>query len=294
MLSVIIAGVSYSLDDGTLCHYIDDDGLGMAPVHRIAERGPEQHGDTDIDFRLDPRIFKLVFEIDGTSASDLYNKRHSLIGLFKPRRSAPQLLWSLPNGNNRQINAHYISDMNLPNADRQSYSMPVVITLKANDPTFYDPDIKSIYFNLGGGGDVGEIPMIVPMLVGVSTLDASSIITYSGDWRSYPVIRIVGPITDPVIEVTHGTTSETLDFTGTTIASSDYYDIDCRYGYKTVADAAGTNKVADLTSDSNLDTFHIEADPDAPGGINTFHVTGTAITAATTVGVNYFERSLGI
>ena len=34
---------------------------GMAPLHRITQRGPFQNGDTDVDFRLDPRIINLPF-----------------------------------------------------------------------------------------------------------------------------------------------------------------------------------------------------------------------------------------
>ena len=295
MLSAIVAGITYSLDSGTYCRYIDDDGLGMSPLHRISERGPMQHGDTDLDFRLDPRIIRLVLEIEGTSAHDLYDQRKALIGIFKPRKSPVILEWVLPNITTRRILANYISDMSLPNADRESFSQKVVVTLEANDPAFYDPTGLSIYFQLGGGGgDVCEVPTPIPMLVGASTLNASGDITYNGDWLEYPQVHIIGPITDPVVTITHGTTSEKLDFTGITIAAGAYYTIDCRYGYKTIVNSSGVNKIADLTNDSRLDDFHIEADPDAPGGLNTITVTGSAVTGATYVGMNYYERYLGL
>ena len=105
-------------------------------------------------------------------------------------------------------------------------------------------------------------------------------------------VRITGPITDAVI--TNNATSEKLDFTGTTIAAGDYYEIDCRYGYKTVVDSTGANQIADLTSDSDLVSFHIAPDPEVGGGINSITITGTSITAATTAFVSGKTRLIGV
>jgi hypothetical protein len=77
----------------------------------------------------------------------------------------------------------------------------------------------------------------------------------------------VGPITSPVI--TNAITGDKLDFTGTTIVGGASYTIDCRYGQKTVVDSAGANQISKLTSDSDLSTFCLLPDPDAPGGANT-------------------------
>ncbi len=90
------------------------------------------------------------------------------------------------------------------------------------------------------------------------------------------------------------TTGEKLDFTGTTVAAGHYYDIDCRYGRKSVKDEAGTNEIADLTSDSDLATFHLAAEPEAGGGVNSLRLTGSAVTTATKVELTYDTRYLGI
>lgn len=44
---------------------IEEDGLGLPEVRRITERGPFQHGDTDLDFRLEPRIINVVCGVFG-------------------------------------------------------------------------------------------------------------------------------------------------------------------------------------------------------------------------------------
>lgn len=120
----------------------------------------------------------------------------------------------------------------------------------------------------------------------------SKTIAYTGSFSEYPEITIVGPITDPVL--TNVSTGEVLDFTGITISAGDSYTIDCRFGYKTVKNAAGTNKIADLTSDSDLATFHLGADPEVSGGSNAFTLTGTSTDANTQVTVAYYNRYVGI
>lgn len=120
---------------------------------------------------------------------------------------------------------------------------------------------------------------------------ASKTITYTGSFRAFPVITILGPITDPVL--TNVSTGEDLDFTGITIAGGDSYTIDCRFGYKTVKNAAGTNKIADLSSGSDLATFHLGADPEVSDGANAFTLTGTGTDSNTQVTVAYYERFVG-
>jgi hypothetical protein len=90
------------------------------------------------------------------------------------------------------------------------------------------------------------------------------------------------------------TTGEVLDFTGTTIGAGEWYELDLRYGYKTVLDNSGANVVSDLSSDSDLATWHLATDPEAAGGINSITVTGSAVTEATSVHLVWFERYLGI
>jgi hypothetical protein len=167
------------------------------------------------------------------------------------------------------------------------------VVLKADDPTMYDPDGESVTFALGGGGGAWEFPWVIPWEVGASTIDLSQNLVYAGDVASLPsIIRITGPITDAII--TNNSTGEKLDFDGTTIAGGDYYDIDLRYGYKTVVDNDGVNKITDLTADSDLSTWHIAAEDEVPDGINSIRVQGTAITESTKVEINYYNRYNGI
>lgn len=112
-------------------------------------------------------------------------------------------------------------------------------------------------------------------------------IAYEGDWDSYPVIEIVGPITNPII--TNTGTGDTLDFTGGTVGSADIWTIDTRYGRKSVL--SGTTSVVQyLSDDSDLAAFRMVPDPLVTGGTNTISVSGSATTGSTTISLSYFKR----
>jgi hypothetical protein len=119
-----------------------------------------------------------------------------------------------------------------------------------------------------------------------SALSLSDTINNPGSYSALPIIIITGPATDAVL--TNVRTGEILDFTGVTIAAGDTYTVDCRYGYKTVKDAAGTNKISDLTTTSDLATFHLEP------GDNAFTLVGTGTDANTQVTVRFNPRHIGI
>lgn len=292
MLDWIRGGTTYPLDDGTYCWLVGDNGWGAAPLRRLSERGPQQHGDTDRGFRLDPRTGTIVVFLRGNSRSDLYSKRATLLDLFAPDEAGGSLRWTLT-GRTRQIDCHYVGDMSMDSSDRDGFNQKVAVTLKASDPTFYDPTAVAVTFNLGGGTDALEIPMEVPMVVGASELDVTENITYTGNFRTYPhLIRITGPITDPMIQ--NEVTGHTLDFDGVTISAGDFYDIDLRYGEKTVVDSSGTNKVGDLTDDSDLGSWHLASIREVTDGINSVRVTGSSVTTATQVQLTYYTRYTGI
>lgn len=86
----------------------------------------------------------------------------------------------------------------------------------------------------------------------------------------------------------------TLDFTGTTINSGDYYTIDTRYGRTSVTEDDGTNRIDKLVGDSNLSGFKLVADPDSPNGQNDIQVTGSAANATTAIYVRYYERYIAV
>ena len=292
-LTATIGGVTYTLHDVTSSlAWVGEDGWGMAPVRRITDRGPLQHGDSDIDFRLEPRVGMLKLLARGASASGYWDLRSTLLRIFRPSNTAIKLTWGLDNGTQRQIDVYYAGDLSFGSDERLGYNQTAVVQLRASDPTYYDPTVQNAAFTTGGGSGGFVVPVVVPVGVGASTVNSSQVIAYPGTWMTFPIVTIVGPITNPVVY--NDSTGDKLDFTGITIIAGDSYTIDCRSGYKTVTNAAGTNKIADLTDDSDLQTFSLQPDPDVAGGNNTIRVTGSGANASTAINVVYYVRYIGI
>ena len=292
-LEAIVGSTTYQLHDavGTLT-WVGDDNWGMAPVRRITDRGPLQHGDSDIDFRLEPRTGMLKLLAQAASASDHWDIRTTLRRVFRPSNTAIKLRWTLDNGDVREILVHFAGDLTFASDARMGYNQTAVVQLRAADPTFYDPTLQAVIYGVGGGSGGFVVPIAVPLGVGASTVNQTKIIAYAGEWRDYPTVLITGPITNCVI--TNTTTGDKLDFTGTTIAALDTYTVDCRSGVKTVVDSGGTSRIDKLSDDSDLATFSLEADPEATGGMNSITVTGSAATTATEIYLQFYHRYLGI
>ena len=295
MLTLIRDDVEYSLDDGSLAYYLGDEGWGMANLHRLSERGPLQDGDTDRGERLDPRYGSLLFEIVAENRTSLYAIRESFMTLFHPSEML-KLRWDLPAVGigiggaeypaiSRQFDVLYHSDMDFPSAKRTGYSQKFTVTMKANDPTCYDPNPIVLTFS-GGGGAGMPFPLLVPITFGASAMNATIEMDQLGNADDYPIIRIVGPITNPII--TNLTYGMKLDFTGITIGAGVTYEIDLRYGHKTVIELPSTNRVNQLSTDSDLSTWRLVR------GDNDVSAQGTSITAATKVLVTYYKRYLGV
>lgn len=290
-LLAIVGSNSYNLTDGSISWRILDDGLAMAPTRRLEERGPLQHGVTDLGFRLDPRIIHLTLKTQGTTLADLYNRRKALINIFKPLTNTPvQLRYGLDNGDIRQIDCYTVGQMEMSEKDRQGFLQTLVLTLKAPDPLFYDPNQVVYTWNYRTTGSPFNVPLAVPVTVGAGpAINDNFSFTYQGNFASYPVITLRGPLANPYI--VNQTTGDRLIFPNFNLPGGYSVTIDCRFGYKTITDSNGVNQIAGLSSDSNLATFKID------NGINSLLV-GTEVRDSTApdtgASISFFNRYMGI
>jgi len=291
MISWTLRGVEYILDDETYCYFIGHSGFGMPGISRIEERSPMQNGVTDLGFRLDARTLILVLAIKGKTPEEFYTKRSNLINMFVPSNTAGIVKLSV-GSITREISGHVVSGLEFDLSDNNPLYQKAAVAIRCGNPTWYDPTAVAITFNLGSGSDIGVVPSIIPMTVGASKLNITKAIIYAGNFESFPIIRIYGAITDP--KIVHEQLGLQLFFDGVIISPGDYYEIDLRYGYKTVVDSNGDSKVHELTSDSDLTLFSIKANPEVSGNINTFTVTGTDVDTLTKVEVLYYNRYVGI
>ncbi len=295
-VELISAGGTLNLNGNDTVNTIwleEEDGLGLAPLHRLQERGPLQHGASDLGYRLDPRVITLVLGVGGNSLAETYAARRTLMRVCNTGNRPLQLRYTLPDGAVRQIDCFYSGEMSFPSNQRQGFWERTAVRMIAPDPTFYDPRGESVIFR-GSGGTGFTVPMPVPTSVGGSELTGTIVPIYAGDADSYPIVRIAGPVTNPVvlnIATPLGQTTENLylDFTGTTLLAGEYLEIDTRYGAKTVKDQSGANRIGSLVpGTSDLSSFRIVA------GSNDLRVRGTDATSASFISLVWFARYIGI
>lgn len=284
-VSVINPSGETSLSDGTTAFLYAHEGTGMSPRHDITQRGPSEHGETYLDYRLDPRVIDLIFYLTGTN-TERTTKRRALFGLFHPDYTS-KLRFNTTNGL-RDIDVQFKDGGSVPTNERWPQLEYVRLKVSAKKP-FYDPAGVNVPFSQVAGGTGLAVPMAVPFSLGGSTVNQIQVIDESANpefFRAEPIITITGPITDPII--TNQLTGNKLDFTGTTIAGGTTYTIDTRYNKKTVVDQAETNQISKLIAGSSIATFDIRR------GQNSIQVVGTSATAATLINFQYKGQYLAI
>lgn len=268
-------GITYTLNGadattGLTIQYLGDQGFGLAPLHRITTRGPLQDGDSDIDFRLDPRVMQLPLMVANASATPRYQHyeiREKLLQIFRPGDDASIAVTRTDGTTTKQrrINVRVLGGLSF-DVDPNGFHVRTVVQLRADDPTWYDPaNQQAVYLN--------------------ANINGTQTITTTGNWNIYPYsISINGAITNP--KITNNTTGQFIEFTGT-IGAGTFYVINLSYGAKTVVDNLGANQISKVTPASNLATWSL-----VPGN-NVIAITGTAVSNAQAT-FNFNDRFTGI
>lgn len=307
-LTANVAGESYDLNSDQI-RLLDYD-LSLAPSRRLSQRSPSQNGDTDLGFRIDPRFSDFFWMINGSTLSNYRDLRELMMEIFQPRDDDPvQMIFDFGD----RIRALDVNlDGSLLFRDRSESREGVSGVFKSSDWRLYDPELKTVIFDLAGssGSNLGwPIDWPVPWPIGTDTLNLTKTITLSEASRlgavEFPVIRLIGPIDDPVIE--NLTTAEKIDLSdngGISLAdSSEWVEIDLsnfpRRDSKTIRNQDGESVDQYLSTDSDLATFHLApagellSSGSYATGNNLINVSGTGVDATTQVSLRYYDRYQG-
>lgn len=283
-------GTTYDLNGtnaslgGLRLRYLGDQGFGLAPLHRITQRGPLQHGDTDLDFRLDPRIIQLPLVVEALTLDAGYTARAALAQIFSPALGGG-VLRITTDTYDRAIQCKTLGGLDFNVEPGTGYHVRTVAQLRASDPTWYDPTPVSGGATTAVDGTPTLVPLLIPWTAGAAAINTTLSITNAGTWRAYPIITAVGPITDLIM--TNTTTGDKIEVDGI-IANGDTWFFDLSYGRKTVVDQNGVNKIASITADSSLATWSLEP------GTNSVTVTGASTTSTSSVSIIYYTRYIGV
>lgn len=309
-LTANVAGESYDLNDGQEIRLLDYD-MGLAAVRRLSQRAPAQLGDTDLGYRVDPRYIDLFWAIHGVDVDDYRDIRERVLTIFQPRDDdAVQLIFDFGD-RIRALDVNLDGELNWQ--DRIERTERVSGVFKASDPRLYDPELRTVLFNLAASGaevNGWAIPWPIPWPIGTDVLNMTATILYAGGSRlaavEFPIIRIFGPITNPVI--TNQTTGEVLDLSDNggleLVDPTEWVEIDLasppRRDAKTIRDQDGAGAEQYLTTGSDFATWHLapagERLPEGnyATGQNVINVSGTGVTSQTLVTLRYYDRYQGV
>ena len=296
-LTYSIQGTTYTLNgydvvSGLTFNYLGDLGFGMAPLHRITQRGPLQQGDSDVDFRLDPRVLQLPFIFTANTMAEHYAIRDKVLAIFSPSNVIGTLTITRPDGTQRAIATKILGGLSLDVDSKSGYGVKTIVQMRADDPTWYNPTQTTIAGTSAIVGTPTPIPRVYPVTYGASgTINVNTSVTYSGTWNAYPNIVAVGPLNSLIIQNT--STGDIITLTAN-IAAATTYIFDLRYGFKTVVDQLGANVLANISATSNLATFNLAPMPQVVGGINNISITATGGTSASSVTLTYNDRFIGV
>jgi hypothetical protein len=274
----------YDATSGLIYNYLGDQGFGLAPMHRITQRGPMQQGDSDVDFRLDPRILQLPLFVNATSIDDYYTARGRLLSIFSPSNTTGRITVTTSTFI-RTIDVKVLGGMSFDTDAKAGYALRAVIQLRADDPTWYDATPHSIAGTSGIAGTATAYPVIYPRTYGTANINATTTLSYDGTWLAYPIITALGPITGLVI--TNNSTGQVISTSGS-IAAGRTFTYDLRYGKKTVYDDLGVNQIATVGASSNLATWAIVV------GTNSISIAASASASPAAVNIVYYTRFVGI
>lgn len=287
---LIRGGVVYNLTSGTMSYLMEYSGLGLPPSTNFFERGPLQDGSTRRGFRLDSRSFGQTFFVPSPCIEQRRARLSEFLDIFSVSDDLLTFRFVLPDGTLRLLDFTLDGEANVASSERASrirdYGQFVAMSFMAPDPTFYAPTALVATLELADSEGF-SIPTPIPTPIGESFLDDTITIEYEGTANSYPIIRINGPITNPVI--TNETTDATIEFAdGTEIVLGDYCEIDTRYGRRTIVDSNG-DEISSLLPSTSLASFYLLRNREAPNG-NVITVTGDNVSGATSITITYYNR----
>lgn len=269
-------------------------GFGAPPVTFLTHKGYKQHGETEVDYLLEPRTVSVeLWRAAGCTRQEYWDNRLALHEFLRHNRNGPlQFILREPGGKRRALTVRANPGLQfpMPGTDTNNWSVDEVIDFVAFDPVWFDPDTKYVNISSVLHQDL-VFPITFPIVFGTYTLGTVSV-TYIGTWKSYPTITVYGPYSSVWIE--NVTTGAKIILT-TPVTGGDVRIITLTPGAQSIVDGAGANCFGDLSVDSDLVGFNLRPDPEVAGGIQSFQITfvgGVAGTSA--VQLAYHERYFAI
>ncbi|MFD4397197.1 hypothetical protein [Kitasatospora sp. NPDC058478] len=135
--------------------------------------------------------------------------------------------------------------------------LPIDVEFMATDPTLYGDQPEQTKIRLGSVSTGGfSAPVVAPVVTAaVSTGVPPGTVVNPGTAPTWPVLRIDGPCTNPVI--THIESGRSIGLGPLTLLAGQWVEIDTRPGWRTVLNDGGGNMATLLRWGDRIDEFAI-------------------------------------
>jgi len=281
---------------------ISETGFGMPAIEYQTQRGPFQHGETALDYRLKPRVIQIIHRSNACSRDDYYNDRSTLLNFIRPNRQLPGyftpgiLRKVLPDGSRYDLKVFLEQgpEFVARSGDKwDEWSFQETIRFIAHNPIFYDPDLVTVNISGSTINNLWEFPLTLPKPMGRNFLsDPVTTITYTGTWLEYPGIVITGPMDGPTI--TNNSTGETISLLYN-INSGETVTFNLGYGSKSAISNIAGDILWAVKDVSDLATFHLAPDPEVALGANTILISaGAWLLGTSRISFQYHNRYIGL
>ena len=277
---------------GYTIHLVGTVNWGLPPTTRITQRGPFQDGDTDIDYRINPRIFSLPIVIEANTIDEHMNARNMLMKVFPPTNRIQNLLIDWDSETQRRIiEVRVVGGLSL-DTDARDFNVRTVVQLRAADPTWSDSIQFEQVLTYTIFGTPTPYPKPYPVPYGAAGVNNIFNFYYDGSWISRPILVCDGPLSDLTITDTKGNIIRFSD----TIPAFNRVIIDLKSGNPTVTLNDDTNAFGMLAIESNLVNWALYPVPDAADidGLNVISVSATGADGNSRVTMQYITRYIGV
>lgn len=257
--------------------------FGAPPVDFITRRGYRQHGATEVDYLLQPRtVTAQLWHTPACSRQLFWDNRLALHEYLRHNRGGPILfVLRQPNGQERAliVRANPGLVFPMPGTDGpNNWAVDEPIDFLAHDPIWFDPVLHSELIASTVDNNL-VFPITFPITFGSSGFVSTTTVTYTGTWRTYPVITLYGPYTQAIIE---NVTTGTVIFMMVAVAGGDRRILSLKQGEQSIVDQFGNSRFDELGEFSDLVDFAVWPDPEVPGGVQVFKCTFFGGIAGTT------------
>lgn len=266
---------------------------GMAQSTRITQRGPFQDGDTDIDYRLNPRIFSLPIVVVANNIDEHMDARNLLMKIFKPTNNQGanlQVRWN-DETERRNILVKVVGGLTM-DTDARDFHVRTVIQLRAADPTWFSDVEIETKISATNLGTPTPYPKTYPVPYGSSGVNNIAYTYYEGSWITRPILICDGPLTDLTLIDNKG---HIIRF-AQTIPDGNRVIIDLKTGNPTVTLNDNIDAFAMLAIESDLMNWALYPSPDdADGeGLNVISISASGSTSNSAVYMRYYNRYIGV